>query len=102
MVLHIFDMCPAGTECVFAPKYPGQAEYSGKNSLISRNGAASICGRRVASMGPCGRDGKWSKSISRLKIHTRLKTLATGLVHKYGVCDCNDRLFVHPWDIEPV
>jgi len=31
-------------------------------------------------MGLWGRDGKWSKNISRLKIHTMQKTLATGLV----------------------
>jgi hypothetical protein len=35
----------------------GRAEYSGRNSRILRNGAASICGRRVASMEAWGMAG---------------------------------------------
>ncbi len=84
---------------VFAPKYRGKIEiieiavnpdhvhifFKEKNSRILWNGAVSICGHRVASMGLWGRDGKWWKNISRLKIHTCKKrwlqasSLSTGL-----------------------
>jgi putative transposase len=88
--VHIFFKYP--------PKYPlsfiakeceeGQAEYSGKNFLIFRIGVANICGRQAVFTGLLGMDGMLSVNTLKHRIHIMQKALCTGLVLKYGVCDC--------------
>ena len=57
--VHIFFKYPPKYSLSFiAKRLKGRtSKNSGRNSLISKNGAANICGRQVASTGLWGRDG---------------------------------------------
>ncbi len=63
----------------------GQAGYSGKISIILRNGGANICGRQAVSMDRSGMDGILLRNTSRQKINIMQNRLLQALYIKSGV-----------------